>query len=147
MEGIFDKIQFTEAQQIMKTDFSKGIRYGVGICHMKEGFSPEDLEKSGRVEILDVIKAELNRYVCFVKVKLPEEYQIILKGFDLDLIWDTPTVISQDRIVVSAIGEKDALKRLIEAMRILGEIVRRDQEHKISANKLHQLQCPFMSHR
>ena len=45
-----------------------------------------------------------------------------MKKFELDLIWDTPAIISYDRIVLSAIGDKDSLKRLLEATRILGEI-------------------------
>jgi len=119
---IFNKISSIEALQIIKTDFNKGVRLGIGICTIKDGFSLEDVKSLDMIEILDVIKAEKNKYTCFVKIKVPDEYVILMKKFDLDLIWDTPTIITEDKLVISVVGDKDGLKRFLEAVKLLGEI-------------------------
>ena len=118
----FNKISSIEALQILKTDFDKGIRLGIGICTIKEGFSLEDMKNLDIIEVLDVIKAEKNKYTCFVKIKVPDEYVMLMKKFDLDLIWDTPTIITEDKLVISVIGDKDSLKRFLDAVKLLGEI-------------------------
>jgi predicted DNA binding protein len=74
------------------------------------------------IEIFDVIKSEKNKYTCFVKLKIPDDYSSLVKKFDLDLIWDTPTIITEDKLVISVIGDKDGLKRFLEAVKMLGEI-------------------------
>lgn len=121
-KNIFNKIKSIELLQILKTDFDKGVRLGIGICTLIDGFSLEDMEQLDRIEILDVIKAKGNKYTCFVKVKVPEEYVMLMKKFDLDLIWDVPTIITEDKLVLSVIGDKDNLKRFIEVIKLLGEV-------------------------
>ncbi len=121
-EGILNKIKSLEALQILKTDFDKGVRLGIGICTMEDGFLLDELKNSDRVEILDVIKAEANRYTCFIKVKVPKEYVALMKSLDLDLIWDTPTIITHDKLVISVIGDRDSLKRFLDAIRAVGKI-------------------------
>lgn len=118
----FDKISSIEALQILKTDFDRGMRFGIGICTTKDGFALEDVKNPEMVEVLDVIKAAKNRYTCFVKIKVPDEYMALVRRFDLDLIWDTPTIITEDKITMSVIGDKDGLKRFIEAVKQIGEI-------------------------
>ena len=84
----------------------------------------EDVKGSDRIEVLDVIKAEKNKYTCFIKIRVPDEYVMLMKKFDLDLIWDTPTIIAEDKLVISVIGDKDSLKRFFEAVKLIGEIKR-----------------------
>ncbi len=121
-DDIFNKIKSIEALQILKTDFDKGVRLGIGICTLEDGFSLEELKNSDRVEILDVIKAEANKYTCFIKVKVPKEHVAFMKSLDLDLIWDTPTIITHDKLVISVIGDRDSLKRFLDVIRTVGKI-------------------------
>lgn len=119
---LFNKIESIEVIQILKTDFDRGMRMGICILTVKEGFSLDDIGPSDGLEVLDVMKAEENRYTCFIKVRVPHEHRALMKRFDMDLIWDTPTMISEDKMILSAIGDKDTLKTFLENIRALGEI-------------------------
>jgi predicted DNA binding protein len=119
---LFNKIKSIEAIQILKTDFDRGMRMGVCILTMKDGFSLSSIEPSDGLEVLDLMKAEENRYTCFIKVRVPEEHRALMKRFDMDLIWDTPTIISEDKMTMSAIGDKYNLKAFLENIKALGEI-------------------------
>jgi hypothetical protein len=119
---LFNKIKSIEAVQYLKTDFDKGVRAGICILTMKDGFSPQDIGLTEGLEVLGVMKTEGNRHTCFVKARFPQEHLALLKKLDMDLIWDAPTIIAENKLIFSVIGDKDNLKRFLEVASLLGEI-------------------------
>lgn len=123
MEDIFNKIKSIEILQMLNIDFDIDTKLFIGLFTLKDGFSLPDLEnldKFGAVH--DVIKIDGNKYTCLVKAKPPSKIIKYNRPFSRDLIWDTPIIVAEDRLVLSVIGNKDDLKWFFEAVKTVGKI-------------------------
>jgi predicted DNA binding protein len=68
-------------------------------------------------------KEESDKHICIVKIQVPEDFKKILKEFDLNLIWTTPLIITQDKRVYSCIGENESIKTFLELIKNYGEVI------------------------
>lgn len=119
---LFNKVKSIEILQFVNIDFDRGVRLFIGLFTFKDGFSLQDVENPGEIEMLDIIKIKGNEYTCFAKGKPPQEVININQKLGRDLIWDTPTIITEDKLVISVVGDKDNLKRFLEVINIYGKI-------------------------
>jgi predicted DNA binding protein len=123
LQGNFlDKMESLELVELLRLDFEKGVKLGLVNINVKEGFVLEDVELPPHVEFVNVLKSEGNRYTCILKVKVPKEFKKMMKQFKMDLIWTTPSLISQEKFIISCIGEEKDLKKFIELAKQLGNI-------------------------
>jgi predicted DNA binding protein len=123
LQGNFlDKMESLELVELLRLDFEKGVKLGLVNINVKEGFVLEDVELPPHVEFVNVLKSEGNRYTCIFKVKVPKEFKKMMKQFKMDLIWTTPSLISQEKFIISCIGEEKDLKKFIELAKQLGNI-------------------------
>ncbi|MDY6966088.1 MAG: helix-turn-helix domain-containing protein [Halobacteriota archaeon] len=122
MEKLFKKIDFMEALEVLRLDFEQGVKLVVVLYKMKEGLSLEDIDLPMGVEILNVLKVEEDNYTCLVKANVPKQLMPLLKKFSLDLIWTTPMVFTENRLVYSAVGDQDNLNKFLEATKLMGKI-------------------------
>ena len=118
---LYKKIESIRVLELLKLDFEEGIKIGLGEYTMKEGYSIEDV-KLPYMEILNVLKSEGNKYTCVMKVKVPDEFKAMMKKFDLAIIWDSPTVLSEEKMVYSCIGDEKDLKKFLEVIKLIGEV-------------------------
>jgi predicted DNA binding protein len=70
------------------------------------------------MEIINVLKSDGNKHTCLVKHREPEDSREIFKEFDLDLIYSTPFVISNEKLTFSVIGDNKNLNKFIELIKI-----------------------------
>lgn len=121
MGPIFKDIESIELKELMKVDFDKGKKIGVGEIKVKPGHK---LKKQGirKMEILDILSRKGDRYTCLVKVNVPKAGQKILKLFDFDLLYDIPTRITAELLMYSVIGEEKNLKRFLRMIKLMGSI-------------------------
>ena len=114
---IFQHIYSYEVLEMLKMDYGEGIYVDLIECQLREDVSIHDLEFIGNMEILSIVGSEGNKHTCIVKGY--ESYSEL----DLDLIYTTPSMISEDRIIVSFIGAQQNLMRFVEMVRShVGEI-------------------------
>ena len=115
---IFQHIYSYEVLEMLKMDYGEGIYVDLIECQLKEDVSIHDLEFIGNMEILSIVGSEGNKHTCIVKGY--ESYSEL----DLDLIYTTPSMISEDRIIVSFIGAQQNLMRFVEMVKShVGEII------------------------
>ena len=115
---IFQHIYSYEVLEMLKMDYGEGIYVDLIECQLKEDVSIHDLEFIGNMEILSIVGSEGNKHTCIVKGY--ESYSEL----DLDLIYTTPSMISEDRIIVSFIGAQQNLMKFVEMVRShVGEII------------------------
>lgn len=50
------------------------------------------------------------------------EFRKMMQKFDLDLIWDAPMLMSNERLVFSAIGDQDSIKKFLDAIKLIGVV-------------------------
>ena len=47
---------------------------------------------------------------------------VLAQRFNIDIIWDTPSIFKKDKLVLSVIGDEENLKKFLDIIKILGEI-------------------------
>ena len=120
--NFFEMIEYMELLQMLRVDFDRGIKIGIGRYRLKEGCALEDLHLPMGSEILEVLNVNGNDYICLVRGAVSDEYRPMMKEFDLELVWDLPTYVTPDKMVCSVIGDQPNLKRFFEKVKLLGEI-------------------------
>ena len=114
----FKDIYSYEVLEVIKIDYAGGIFVDVIECVLKENVSIDELKQIGNMEILNVLKSDDNKHICMVRGQQSHA------ELDLDLIWTTPSMISEDKVVVSFIGAQKSILKFVEGTRAgVGEII------------------------
>ncbi|UCB58950.1 MAG: helix-turn-helix domain-containing protein [Thermoplasmatales archaeon] len=122
IDFLLDKVESIELIELIKLDFEQGIKMGIAVLNMKEGYSIDDLKLPEYFEMLTVLKQEGNRYVIFGKVKFYKKFIGFAKKFNIDVIWDTPSIFCKNKMVLSVTGDEKNLKKFLDVIKFLGEI-------------------------
>ena len=119
---LFDKVESIELLELLKLDFEKRTKMAIAAINLKEGYSIEDIKMPDDVEIFTVLSKKDNRYICLTKAKYLKSLQSLAKKFNIDIIWDTPSILTKEKIVVSITGNEENLKKVRELYKNVGEI-------------------------
>ena len=95
---------------------------GIAALTMKEGYKIEDIDMPDFMEIFSVLKQEGKRYIVLSKVKFYKNFFRLAKKFNIDIIWDTPSIFSKEKMVISVIGNEENLKKFLGVIKYLGEV-------------------------
>jgi len=120
MREEFQKIQSYQILEALKISYEEGICVDLIEVTLREGISIKDLKKIDKMEIINVIRSDGNKHTCLAKYFETEENMDKFQETDLDLINSTPTIIAQDKITVSMIGENENLNKFIEMLKSNG---------------------------
>lgn len=121
MQPLFEKIHSYEILETLKIDLEECICIDLVEFVLKDDVDIKDLPSIGDMEILSVMRSEGNRHVCLIKHHEPEASRDEFREFDLNIIYTAPTMISEDRMVISILGEQAELKRFLELVRPTAE--------------------------
>lgn len=122
LDFLLDKVESIELVELIKLDLKQRIKMGIAALNMKEGYIISDIEIPDFMEFLTVLKQEGNRYIVLSKVKFYKKFDDLVKKFDLDIIWDTPSIFTKDKLTLSVIGIEENLKKFLTVIKRLGEI-------------------------
>ncbi|MFO7792412.1 MAG: helix-turn-helix domain-containing protein [Candidatus Saliniplasma sp.] len=120
--SIFSKIHSYEVLEVLKMDYEEKIYVDLIEFKLKEHVSIENLKSIGNMEILSILKSEGNKHTCLVKGHQPGIPSDTYKELDLNLIYTRPSLISEDKVVVSCIGNQENLVRFIDIVKNIGEV-------------------------
>ncbi len=124
--SFFDKIISSELIEVLKIDMEKGYKIILVKLTLKSGYGLDDLKLPGNSKIISVLRGEGNTFVCLLKGELPNHLFKVFKKisikFNLDLIWTTPTKVSGENILISAIGDEKNLQKLLKNCKFIGDI-------------------------
>jgi predicted DNA binding protein len=119
---LLDKIESIELLELLKIDFQKRIKMAIAAFNMKEGFTIDDIKVPDFVEIFNVLQKNGNRYVCLIKAKYFKSLSTLAKKFNIDIIWDTPSILTKDKMIVSVTGNEENLKKIHDLFKKIGSI-------------------------
>ena len=119
---LIDKIESIEFLELLKIDFQKRIKMAIAAFNLKEGYTIEDIKVPEYVEIFTVLQKNGNRYVCLIKAKYFKSLSTLAKKFNIDIIWDTPSIFTKDKMVISVTGNEDNLKKILELFKKIGNV-------------------------
>ncbi len=106
-----------EILEQLKFDREKGTCVDLITCRLREGLAIEDTPWFGHMEVLAVLRSEGEEHTCLVKYYEPPDSEDVGEEFDMDLVYTTPSLVSEDRMVISAIGTDRDLARLMDGVR------------------------------
>jgi predicted DNA binding protein len=119
---MFTHIRSYEVLEVLKMDHMKGLYVDLIECHLKENVSIDELTSIGDMDILSVIRSEGDKHICLVLGHETKDATDIFK--ELNLIYTAPSLISEDRIIVSFISSQKDMMRFIELVRAhIGKVV------------------------
>ena len=121
---LMDKIESIELLELLKLDFEQRIKMAIAAFNMKEGYTIEDIEMPDYVEIFNVLQKKGNRYICLMKAKYFKNLSSLAKKFNIDIIWDTPSVLTKDKMIVSVTGNEENLKKILDLFKKIGIVTK-----------------------
>jgi predicted DNA binding protein len=120
---MFTHIRSYEVLEVLKMDQMKGLYVDLIECHLKENVSIGELSAIGNMDILSVIRSEGDKHICLVLGHEREEATDVFK--ELNLIYTAPSLISEDRIIVSFISGQRDMMRFVELVKAnIGKVVK-----------------------
>jgi predicted DNA binding protein len=119
---MFTNIRSYEVLEVLKMDHVKGLYVDLIECHLKENVSIDELTTIGDMDILSVISSEGDKHICLV---LGHESKKANDAFsDLNLIYTAPSLISEDRVIISFISSQKDMARFVEMVKAqIGKVV------------------------
>jgi predicted DNA binding protein len=121
---MFTHIRSYEVLEVLKMDHERGLFVDLIECHLKENVSIHELSSIGNMDILNVIRSEGDKHICLVLGHEPEEASDMFKSSDLNLIYTAPSLISEDRIIISFISGQKDMARFVEMVKAgIGKVV------------------------
>jgi predicted DNA binding protein len=119
---LFTHIRSYEVLEVLKMDHEKGLYVDLIECHLKENVSIDELTSIGNMDILSVIRSEGDKHICLVLGHESEEANDM--GSELNLIYTAPSLISEDKIIVSFISGQKDMMRFVELVKAnIGKVV------------------------
>jgi len=117
----YDIVERIELLELLRLDMEKGIKLALVEITMMPGHSPDEFEWGYSGEILSMIQRQENHYICIMKGIAPKRYLSLFKDIgDIDLVWDTPTYLSQDERVLSVMGSEKDIENLLKGLKLIG---------------------------
>lgn len=121
---MFSHIHSYEVLEILKMDHVKGLYVDLIECHLRENVSIHELDSIGDMDILSVIRSEGDKHVCLVLGHEEKDADDMFELSGLNLIYTAPSLISEDRIIVSFISSHKEMVRFVELVKAhVGKVV------------------------
>ena len=117
MKEEFQKIESYQILEALKINYEEGICVDLIEVTTRPGIPIEAIKAIDKMEIVNVIKSSGNKHTCLAKYFETEENMDRFQETDLDLIQSTPTILTQDKITVTMIGENENLNEFIEMLK------------------------------
>jgi predicted DNA binding protein len=117
MKDEFQKIESYEILEALKINYEDGICVDLIEVTTRSGVPIESIKSIDKIEIINVIRSDGNKHTCLGKYFEVEENMDAFRETDLDLIQGTPTIIAQDKITVTMMGENENLNKFIEMLK------------------------------
>jgi len=138
--GIFDTIESIDGLELFRVDFRSGDALMLTEFRMREGYVLEDAKIPAEAAILAVLDVKDNVHTCLMRLKPYAELDSIVRKFDINVVWETPLRATEDRRVYSAIADQENMKKLLSAIKLIGEI-ERTSFHKATYGSHGVLSC------
>lgn len=122
-QPLFEHIESFHVLEVLRIDYEVGVKIGLMECYTKGDIPIEDVQFPDMLEILSVLKSEVNKHTCVVKVQVPKQFVEEFSRMRTELIWTTPIIFSAQTLTYSCIGDQRSITKFVEMMKAYGEVV------------------------
>jgi len=120
---IFETVQSYKIMDVLRIDYDDYYYIGVMKCTTKFECPIEDVKFPIIMEILHLLKSEGNKHTCVVKIIGLKQYWHEVEEAEMNIIWTTPLIFTEDLRTLSVIGDQESISKFIELTKNYGEIV------------------------
>jgi len=117
-------LDYIKTINVLKLDFLKNIELIIAEIRPKKGVDIYKAKWPKSLHFFHVLKEANGIFTCLIKVEDRKILGGIMSLYDLDVIWDTPSFLSSDRIVRSCIADEKNLKSFVREMEKHGQIIK-----------------------
>jgi predicted DNA binding protein len=125
-----EKLESLELLELIKIDFKEGKKLVIAAVTVKGDHAIDQIWDNEFIEMLTVLSQEKNRYICLIKTRAMKKVSTMLgldhskleKEYSYDLVWDTPTLFTHDKIICSVIGTDENLRRFLKSITFAGDV-------------------------
>jgi predicted DNA binding protein len=110
----FEHIEYYRVLEVLKLDYAEGLYVDLIECKTRGNASIRDLKSIGNMEILSVLRSEGDKHLCLVKGRESKKDTASLREADTNLIFTTPSMISEERAIVSFIGSERDISTFVK---------------------------------
>ncbi|NLV27256.1 MAG: hypothetical protein GXY48_08850 [Methanomicrobiales archaeon] len=122
-DHFFNVVKSVELVRLIKLDIKEGTKLGIAKFICNPGYSSKDIIFPPGGDVLAVFQESGVESILLFRGTAPPSYRHLSNLFVQDIIWTTPTLFSQERIIYSVIGDEKALKHMLRLTKIfLGKI-------------------------
>ncbi|MFW9991531.1 MAG: helix-turn-helix domain-containing protein [Candidatus Odinarchaeota archaeon] len=120
LKDFFSVLERIDVKALLKIDLVKGVKIAICDIYIKKGFTFDDFVAPEEFSFHELEK-ENNKHACLVKYKYKKYVLPVLKRFNLeDISPDLPMILTEEKIVISFIGEEKAISRLLKLLKAVG---------------------------
>jgi len=123
-----DKVESVDVLEILKIDLEQGYKIVLCRVEMKQGCTIDDFVLPSNSEMLCVLQNTGRIFTVLLRGQPPtsllQKFKHISSKFDANVIWDTPTRMSNGEVVISAIGEQETLEKIASYGKLLGTVTK-----------------------
>jgi hypothetical protein len=124
----FEKIESLETLELLRADILKKEKIQIVEITVKPNVDINDIKFPYGSEILYVINQTNNKYLCVLKWKITNDIFDGIKklqgGKEIELMRDSPNIITKDSYVLSAIGKQNSISFFIDYIKKIGTIIK-----------------------
>jgi DNA binding protein with HTH domain len=124
----FEKIESLETLELLRADILKKEKIQIVEITVKPNVDINDIKFPYGSEILYVLNQTNNKYLCVLKWKITNDIFDGIKklqgGKEIELMRDSPNIITKDSYVLSAIGKQNSISFFIDYIKKIGTIIK-----------------------
>ena len=139
-QNFFEPLHYIEGEALLRLDLEKGVKIGVLNIKTKAGATLEDVQLPDGWTILKVLKAHDSTYTCLVRIEYKGDRLKILKLFDVDVIFELPFLLSEEKIVFAFVGDDENIKKLLDNIGMWG-VVKNVSFQSVTFSEYNILSC------
>ena len=121
-QHFFETLESVEGEALLRLDLEKGVKIGIVDIKTKAGVALEDIQLPHGWIILNILKEIDNTYTCLIRIEYRGDRLSILKLFDVDVIFDLPFILSEEKIAFSFVADNKNIRKLLDNIEMWGVI-------------------------
>ena len=139
-QNFFETLHYIEGEALLRLDLEKGVKIGVVDIKTKARVTVEDVQLPDGWTILKVLKEYDSTYTCLVRIEYKGNRLKILKLFDVDVIFELPFILSEEKIVFAFVGDNENIKKLLDNIGMWG-VVKNVSFQSVTFSEYNILSC------
>ncbi len=121
-QDLLSKIEYIEGMDTFKIETHSASESGICKVKLRRGINFRDLEPvtTALGMTIEPLGDKDGIFVCFFKAKLEDRAAELLKSINADLIYSLPFYLSEEKVILSFLGDSENIKSFLDTLKNFG---------------------------